>query len=59
MKIIKKPEEWVAWSPLSNTFDTKDGTTVAAEIIDNVSCMLDIFYVADIREKQRKEKGDY
>jgi len=44
---------WVAYNPLTQTYDTKDGTRVAAELVDNVTCLVDVVRIATIRENQR------
>ena len=46
---------WVRYNPLTHTYDTPDGTRVAAELIDNVQCLADVIRIAGIREKQRAE----
>lgn len=48
-----KPEQWVRYNHLTNTYDTPDGTRVASEITDNVTCLADVVRIAQIREEQR------
>lgn len=48
-------DDWVIYNPLTHTYDTKDGTSVAAELVDDPSSLLDIMYIATLREKQRNE----
>ena len=50
--------EWVTYNHLTHTYDTGDGTKVAAEIVDSASCLADIFHIASIREAQRKAMID-
>jgi hypothetical protein len=45
--------EWVTYNPLTATYDTPDGTSVAAELVDNVQCLADVLHIAAIRAKQR------
>lgn len=49
-------KEWVVFNPNTHTYDTPDGTSVAAELVDNAQCLLDVWYIASIRQKQREEK---
>jgi hypothetical protein len=44
---------WVAYNPRTYTYDTPDGTAVAAEIVDSVACLADVFFIATLREQQR------
>ena len=53
---VRPPREWVAYNPLTATYDTPDGTSVAAEIVDNVQCLADVLHIAQIRAKQRAER---
>lgn len=46
-------ENWVKHNSNTDTYDTPDGTKVAACLVDNVECLADIFHIADIRERQR------
>lgn len=44
---------WVSFNQMTGTYDTPDGTKVAAELVDNVSCLADILRIASIRSDQR------
>ena len=50
------------YNQATHTYDTQDGTKVAAELVDNVQCLADVFSIIRIREKQRdailKEIGE-
>jgi hypothetical protein len=46
-------DPWVRYNPATNTYDTKDGTKVASEVVESVECLADVLRVATIREKQR------
>jgi hypothetical protein len=46
----------VTYNPLTATYDTPDGTSVAAELVDNVQCFADVLHIARIRDKQRAER---
>lgn len=48
--------DWVTYNPLTATYDTPDGTSVAAELADNVQCLADVLHLAQIRAKQRNER---
>ena len=51
---------WVAYNPITGTYDTRDGTHVASELADNAQCVADVLHIANIRAAQRaaqKEKG--
>jgi hypothetical protein len=48
--------EWVKYNPLTATYDTPAGTSVAAELVDNVQCLADVLHIAAIRAKQRAER---
>ena len=54
-------KEWVRYNELTGTYDTRDGTKVAAELVENAASLLDIFYIAFIRKEKRenikKENG--
>jgi hypothetical protein len=43
------------FNPLTYTYDTKDGTNVAAEVCDSVECLADVFHIANIRQTQREQ----
>ena len=45
---------WVAYNHLTATYDKPDGTKVAAELVDNAQCLLDILHISIIRHNQRK-----
>lgn len=47
------PGPWVSHNPLTQTYDTKDGTKVPTELADCAECMADVIHIAGIREKQR------
>jgi hypothetical protein len=49
---------WVTYNPLTNTYDTPDSTSVAAELVDNVQCLADILNIAQIRAKQRADQSN-
>lgn len=40
---------------LTYTYDTPDGTKVAAELCDSVESPSDVFRIADIRQEQREQ----
>jgi len=48
------PKLWVRYNPATATYDTPDGTRVAAELVDNVACLADVLYIALIRKEQRE-----
>ena len=52
-----KPRQWVLHNSNTGTYDTPDGTQVAACLVDNVECLADIFHIATIRERQRATKA--
>jgi len=54
---VGPPREWVAYNPLTATYDTPDGTSVAAELVGNVQCLADVLHIAVIRAKQRAERA--
>jgi hypothetical protein len=45
--------QWVRFNPLTNSYDTPDGTRIAAELVDSVKGLADILYIAGIRANQR------
>ena len=57
MSAIQKPAEWVRHNPLTQTYDTPDGTQVAIEVVDNAQSLLDVFHVSSMRERQRAAKA--
>ena len=46
---------WVTYNPLTATYDTPDGTAVAAELVESVQCMADLLNIAQIRAEQRTD----
>ena len=48
--------DWVTYNPLTATYDTPDGTSVAAELVGNAQCLADVLHIAQIRAKQRAER---
>ena len=48
--------DWVTYNHLTNTYDTKDGTTVAVELFENAQCFSDILHIARIRDEPRETK---
>tara|TARA_R110000868_G_scaffold215878_1_gene466021 strand:+ start:306 stop:644 length:339 start_codon:yes stop_codon:yes gene_type:complete len=54
--LVGEPKrEWVTYSPVTVTYDTPDGTSVAAELVDNAQCLADVLHISLIRGQQRKE----
>ena len=54
MTTAKPPSDnWVRYNLLTDTYDTPDGTKVAAELCDNVQCLADFLHIAKIRDDQR------
>lgn len=47
----ERRHDWVTYNPLTNTYDTQDGTNVAAELVDNVQCLADVLRIAQIRQR--------
>jgi hypothetical protein len=45
---------WVVFNHLTQCYETPDGTSVAAELCDNVECLADVLRIASIRAEQRK-----
>jgi phage terminase large subunit-like protein len=45
--------KWVKYNPLTATYDTPDGTSVAAEVVDSVQCLADVLHIAQIRADTR------
>lgn len=52
---MTKESEWVTFNPLTQTYDTPDGTTVPMEMLEPPLCLADVFAVALLRAKQRKQ----
>lgn len=50
------PESWVRFNSQTQCYETPDGTSVSAELIENVECMADVMQIAIIRDKQRENK---
>ena len=50
--------QWSKYNHETATYDTPDGTSVAAELVDGVQCLADVFYIASIREQQRDVAGN-
>lgn len=46
---------WVLLNPHTMTYDTRDGTRVAVELVDNVRCLADVLRIAQIRDEQRQQ----
>jgi len=44
---------WVQYNPMTMTYDTADGTQVAAEVVENVQCLAEVLNIAAIRSEQR------
>ncbi len=51
--IDQPPDQWVRYNPMTATYDTPDGTSIPAELYENVSCLADVLHIAAIRAKQR------
>ena len=47
--------EWVRFNHLTQSYETRDGTSVAAEVSDNCYSIADVLRVAIIRDKQRRD----
>jgi hypothetical protein len=47
------PGPWIKYNPLTATYDTPDGTEIPEELANNVLCLTDVLYIAQMREKQR------
>lgn len=44
---------WVSYNDKTATYDTPDGTSVAAEVVDGVECLADLLRISNIRAQQR------
>lgn len=44
---------WGRYNHFTHCYETGDGTSVAAELADNASCLADFLHIAAIRERQR------
>ena len=49
-------ENKIQYNPLTDSYDTPDGTRVSAMLTENVSCIADMFNILRIRDNQRKVK---
>ena len=49
--------EWARYNVLTDTYDTPDGTHVAAELVDSVQCLADVLHIAQIRASQRAPRA--
>lgn len=47
---------WTTFNPLTQMVETRDGTEVAVELTDNVTCLADALHIAKIRDDQRLEE---
>lgn len=52
--VESREKEWVAYNPQTMTYDTRDGTKIAAELVENVQCLADVLYISILRERQRE-----
>lgn len=43
----------VMFNPLTQCYETKDKTSVAAELVESVNSLADILIISNIREQQR------
>lgn len=46
----------VQYNPLTDTYDTRDGTQISAIVIDDVSSLADVLFIAILRDEQRKQR---
>jgi hypothetical protein len=44
---------WIQFNYMTHCYESKDGTVVASELVDNVECLADVLYIAKIKESQR------
>jgi hypothetical protein len=51
-------DEWVRYNYLTDTYDTRDETTISAMLVDGVQCLSDVLHIAAIREEQRNRKNE-
>lgn len=51
--IVSTAREWVRFNPLTDTYDTPDGTHIPAELADSVECLADVLRIAQLRDQQR------
>lgn len=59
MSVKRTERGWVTYNPLTATYDTPDGTSVASELVDNAQSMGDVLYIVGIRAAQREERAGY
>lgn len=52
----QKSCEWVQYNPLTDSYDTPDGTSVAAYLFEQASCLADFLAIANIRNGQRNDR---
>jgi hypothetical protein len=45
--------DWITYNQQTKSYETPDGTSVAAELVNNVRCLADVLHIAQIRAKQR------
>ena len=55
MKIIINDLAWVKYNEITDMYDTRDGATVPAYLIENACCISDVMHIAKIRKEQRRE----
>ena len=48
-----EPLVWVFFNEKTATYETRDGTKVAAELADEVTCFAEVLHIAKIRGDQR------
>lgn len=53
MALANDPREWVTFNHDAQTYETPDGTSVPAELVDNANCFADILHIAIVRASQR------
>ncbi len=46
----------VQYNMLTDTYDTRDGTKVSAILIDSLSSLADVLFIAILRDEQRKQR---
>lgn len=51
-------DQWVRFNNRTQCYETKDGTSVSAELVENAQCLADVLHVSNIREKQRMADRD-
>lgn len=45
--------DWIKYNHMTRTYNSKDGTVVAAELVVGACSLADVFHIADIRDSQR------